>query len=387
MPVNVPFRGLQTRSSRINLALAALRTILEYLAVVMGGTAVLVSAMRGLRIVPSPAPNAGVVVSIFSGLAVFLELLTLAWSVWPVLAWVTVALILFGCARVAKQVHDPLTARLILAGVSLFLSACAAAVFSPAFVSVLFTPALGFVVSQAFTAFCAGVMGCVFGFLLLPRVRQQPLNASPMHWGHWVAVTVWILFASFTWAHLESDRHKIEAAAKDPHLTLVYARWIPEDERPVREEPLSPAYPDRYLTDHEVEELRAAGLTGVIHGSGGQGDFPPPNVRFVVVMARPDRDTVDLPKPASGDILYLQTQEGWRRFPASAPTLQRTLRLVYFGPDAHHSVPTMRPHLDIGLGHPDPKSNPLAWFYAVEWPENWQMLPPSLPERARNTTH
>ena len=386
MALNVPLRKVQAGSPEINLALGALRTVLEYLAVVMAGTAVLVSALRGLGIAPSPTPGAGMMASILSGLVVFAELLTGAWSVWPVVAWVTVALILFGCARVAKSIYDPLNARLMLAGTSGLLSAGVAAVFSPAFVSVLFTVALGVLVSQAFTAFCAGVMGCVFGFLLLPRVRQQPLNASPMHWGHWVAVTVWILFASFTWAHLESDRHKIEAAAKDPHLTLVYARWIPEDERPVREEPLSPAYPDRYLTDHEVEELRAAGLTGVIHGSGGQGDFPPPNVRFVVVMARPDRDTVDLPKPASGDILYLQTQEGWRRFPASAPTLQRTLRLMYFGPDAHHSVPTMRPHLDIGLGHPDPKSKPVAWFYAVEWPENWQMLPPSLPEGEPSTT-
>jgi len=352
----------------------------------MGGTAVLVSALRGLRIVPSPAPNAGIVASISSGLVVFAELLTGAWSVWPVVAWGTVALILFGCARIAKRVHDPLNARLMLAGISGLLSAGVAAVFSPAFVSVLFTVALGVLVSQAFTAFCAGVMGGIFGFLLLPRIRQQALNASPMHWGHWAAVTLWILFASFTWAHLESDRHKIEAAAKDPHLYLVYARWIPEDEGAVREEPIGPAYPDRYLTDHEIEELRAAGLTGVIHGLGGQGNFPPPNIRFVVVMARPDRDTVDLPKPASGGILYLQTQEGWRRFPASAPTIARTVRLTYFAPDAYHSVPTMRPHVDIGLGHPDPKSNPLAWTYAVEWPENWQMLPPSLPEGAPSTT-
>jgi len=60
---------------------------------------------------------------------------------------------------------------------------------------------------------------------------------------------------------------------------------------------------------------------------------------------------------------------------------------MYFGPDAYFSLPTMRPHVDIGLGHPDPKSNPGAWAYApTDWPENWQMLPPSLPEGAPSTT-
>jgi len=385
MALNVPLRNVQARLPEINLALGALRTILEYMAVVMGGTAVLVSALRGLRIVPTPAPGIGMVASVFSGVVVFAELLTGTWSVWPVLAWVTVAVLLFVCARIAKRIHDPLNARLTLASISGVLSAGVATVFSPAFVSVAFTVALGFLVSQAFTAFCAGIMGCIFGFLLLPGVRLRALNVSPMHWGHWIAATVWILFASLTWAHLESDRHKIQTAAKDPHLNLVYARWIPDDFA-VREEPISREYPDRYLTDHEIEELRAAGLTGVIHGLGGQGSSPP-NVRFVVVMARPDRDTVDLPKPASGDILYLQTQEGWRRFPASAPTIARTVRLMYFGPDAYFSLPTMRPHVDIGLGHPDPKSHPGAWMYVpTDWPENWQMMPPSLPQGAPNTT-
>ena len=253
----------------------------------MGGTVVLVSAARGLRIIPSPAPGVGMVVSIFSGLVVFAKLLTLKQSAWPVLAWVTVAVLLFVCARIAKRVHGPLNARLMLAGISGLLSAGVAAVFSPAFVSVLFTAAMGVLVSQAFTAFCAGVMGCIFGFLLLPRARLEALKTSPMHWGHWVAVALWILFASFTWVHVESDRHKIEAAAKDPHLNVVYARWIPEGEGAVREEPSGPGDTNRYLTDNEIEELRAAGLTGVIHGLGGQGNFPPPNVRFVVVMARP----------------------------------------------------------------------------------------------------
>jgi len=360
-----------------NLLLGALRAVLEYVALVMGGTAALAGAARGLRILPSPVSVPGFVTSILSSLIVFLDLLTPAISLRPVLAWIATGVVLFVCGLLLRNVPDS-TARLGLAVVSLVLSTSVAAIFSPAYVTVLITPVMGFVVTQAFAAFCAGCLGGIFGFFLLPQISRKSLNSSPMHWGHWVAVTAWILLFGVTWARTESIRHKLEAV-KDRRLRLVYARWVPVDDGPVREEPIGPGDRNRYLTDQEIEELRAAGLTGVIHYLGGQGDGA--GLRFVVIMARPDRDTVDLPKPASGDILYLQTQEGWRKFPPSAPTLPRTVRLLYFGPDAYFSLPTMRPHVDIGLGHPDPKSDPGAWSYApADWPDNWQMLPPSLPE-------
>jgi hypothetical protein len=171
-------------------------------------------------------------------------------------------------------------------------------------------------------------------------------------------------------------------AVKDPRLDLVFARWVP-GEGAVREEPLGPGVTRRYLTDQELEELRTAGFTGIVHGwgSGGGGGNPAqPKVRFVIIMSRPIQETVDLPKPASGDMLYIQTQQGWERFPRSAPTVGRTVRLMAFAPDAAWSLPTTRLHVDFGLGHGDP----VPYLELFDWkPEDSEAPLPTLPENGR----
>ena len=352
-----------------------MRTVLEYVAVVMGGAAALTGAARGLGILPSPAP-AGLFGSIWAALSVFLQLL---WYPGPVFAWILAGVLLFASARRTLRLPG-LAARPILAVESFIVSALVAALFTPAWVPALFTPAMGLIVSQAVTAACAGVLGGIFGFCLLPQVRTQSLNTSPMRLGHWIAAGIWGLF--FCIGLLQTSYALLGSAiATEPRLSLVYARWVPGDD-PVREEPIGPGDTSGpYLTSQELEELRASGLTGVIHGVGRQVCSDPSCVRFVVIMSRPVQETVDLRKPKSGNILYIQTQQGWRRFPATAPTVRRTVRLLYFGPDKYFSGITMRPHVDIGLGHPNPESHPEAWLYApTDWPQNWQVEPPSLPE-------
>ena len=375
MLLHLPFRWNQSRFPQVNLALGAVRTVLEYVAVVMGGAALLTGAARGLGILPSPAPT-GLLASILAALITFIQLLG-----YPRLAfvWVIGGILLFACARLTTRLPGP-AARPTLAAASLILSVIVAAFSNPAWVPVLFTPAMGYIVSQSVTAMFAGLMGGVFGFFLLPRVRAESLNMSPMRAGHWIAAVAWILFFAIGFVQTQYRLWTL-ANAKEPRLNLVYARWVPGEEA-VREEPIGPGDTSGpYLTAHELEELRSAGLTGVIQGLGSQVCSSPSCVRFVVIMSRPVQETVDLPKPASGNILYIQTQQGWRKFPASAPTIQRTVRLLYFPADKYFSLPTMRPHVDVGLGHPDPKSNPWAWTYApTDWPADRQVEPPYLPE-------
>jgi hypothetical protein len=74
--------------------------------------------------------------------------------------------------------------------------------------------------------------------------------------------------------------------------------------------------------------------------------------RVVIVMSRGLHETVELRKPDSGDILYIQTEEGWKAFPPSTPTVSRTLRLTYTGPNVHQTYPSTNFTADMGLGHP-----------------------------------
>ena len=208
------------RSPRTNLALGALRTAVEYVAVVMGGAAVLTGALRGIGFMPSPAP-AGLIKSIWMALVTFLWLLQLPG---PVFAWILAGIVLFVCAHRAAG-WDGKAAKPLLVAASVILSAIVAALFTPAYVPVLFTPALGLLVSRAMTAICAGLMGAFFGLVLLPRIQT---DRSPMHPLHWIAAGLWAL--SFL---LGSIQHMYMvtrlAAATEPGLTQLYATWTPGD--------------------------------------------------------------------------------------------------------------------------------------------------------------
>src|SRR5258708_34998335 len=101
-------------------------------------------------------------------------------------------------------------------------------------------------------------------------------------------------------------------------------------------------------------------------------------------MSRPVRETIDLPKPVSGDILCLQTEQGWKVFPPSAQTVSRTVRLTFSGPESHLNLPSTRYSVDIGLGHPTeiPFINA-----AFSWlPGEFQAPLPSLPNPPRITS-
>jgi hypothetical protein len=297
-----------------------------------------------------------------------------------VLSWIAAGATLFVLARKTRHLPAPV-AEPVLAGGSGLLSAIVAGFFTPAYVTVLFTLPLGFLFSQMVTAACAAAMGGIFGRFLLPRVRLESLRNSPMRWGHWIALTVWILFFTTVGQQTHSAIVKLNAV-DDPNLYLVMASWQPGEE-PVQEQTFIRGGP-HFLTDKEVRELQAEGLTGIVM-VGATGAGPPdrrkiirPQARFVIVMTRATRETIDLPKPQSGDILYIQTETGWKRIPASAPTVERTVRLKYFDPDAEHKLPSTRVDVDEGLGHSD--SGTLPWFITPrEWaPDAWQTPLPSL---------
>ena len=381
MRLDLPFRGGQ-QSPKVNFALWSIRTGLEYVPVIVGGSAVLACIQYALRILPIALIHPGMGPSIRSIWVLFEFMLVPIISPWPILGWIMAGAALFACARLSRSYPETLTLRLVLAGVFGLVSLVAMVFFGPADVIALFTPDNAYGVSEGYTEVCAVLIGALFGFIRLPRFRSVSLEASPMLRAHWIAAAVWALSFGIAWAYGAPMLWDL-ASAKEPRISLFYVRWMPAD-GPVREQPIGPGVPNLYLTDREIGELRAAGLTGILQVWGSQIALDPGSVRFVVIAGRPFQETVDLPKPASGDILYLQTQQGWRQFPASAPTIHRTVRLVCFPPDAQYRGSTMHPHVDNGIGHPSPKSNPSQWLYsAIEWPQDWDVLPPSLPDNAQ----
>jgi hypothetical protein len=145
--------------------------------------------------------------------------------------------------------------------------------------------------------------------------------------------------------------HKVHSL-NDPSLDLVFVKWSPA-EREIREAPkgkFDDTFP--HLREAEIEELRAAEFTGTLRFWGNNTLYgSKSSSRVVIVMSRGVHETIDLPKPANGDILYIQTEEGWKAFPPSVPTVARTLRLTYTEPNAHQTEPSTDITADMGLGH------------------------------------
>ena len=365
-----------------NRLFGALRTVLEFVVVVMGGTAILVMFARGLGILWSFNPefvHTGFRAAFTSGFMYFYALVVYVprISMWglvlpQILSWVFVAVFLYVCALLlAKTSSGTVVQRIVLAVISLYCSGRVIMFFSPAL--------LHDVASIYFTMFFAGLLGGVYGFFLCPRVHNESPQTSPMLLRHWMIAGAWILLFSANWGYAEYQRSKIHSVS-DPQLQLYFVKWTPA-EGDVREEPIGRfASPSHSLTDLEIEQLRAAGLKRILQTWGHSGnDYPVPSgiCRFVIVMSRPVRETVDLPKPAAGDILYLQTEQEWKLFPPSAQTVVRTVRLSYSGPESHLNIPSTRYSVDIGLGHPNeiPFTNA-----AFSWlPTEFQAPLPSLP--------
>jgi hypothetical protein len=362
--------------------LGAFRTVLEYVVFVMGGTAILVMFARGLGILWSFNPefvHPGFRAAFVSGFLYFYALLVyvprvVIWGVVipQIMSWVFAGALLYVCALLlAKVSSGTLTQRIVLALISLYCSGRVIMFFSPAL--------LHDMGSGYFTMLFAGLLGGVYGFFLFPRVRSESAQTSPMLLRHWIVASAWIVLFSANWGHTEYQRFKIHSI-KDPELQLHFVKWTPA-EGDVREEAIGKfAPPAHNLTDLEIEQLRAAGLTGILQRWGHTGnDYPAPTgvIRFVIVMSRPVQETIDLPKPASGDILYLQTEQGWKVFPPSAPTVTRTVRLMFSGPEPHLNIPSTRYSIDIGLGHPAEIpfiNSAFSWL-----PNEFQAPLPSLP--------
>ena len=380
------------REARVvrNRLFGVLRTVLEYVVFVMGGTAVLVMFARSVGILWSFNPefvHPGFRAAVVSGFLYFYALLVyvprvVVWGlvVPQILSWVFVAVLLYVAALLlAKASSRTLVSRVVAAVISLYCSGRVIVFFSPAL--------LHDIGSIYFTMFFAGLLGGVYGFFLFPRVSSESPSTSPMLLRHWTAAGAWVLLFSANWAHTEYQLFKIHSI-NDPQLQLYFVKWTPA-EGEVREEPIGKfAYTSRYLTDLEIEQLRAAHLTGILQTWGHTGhEYPPPppeTRRFVIVMSRPVQETIELPKPAFVDILYFQTDQGWKVFPPSVQTVPRTVRLTFSGPESHINVPSTCYSVDIGLGHPAeiPFTNT-----AFSWlPEEFQAPLPSLPDQLRSSS-
>jgi hypothetical protein len=266
------------------------------------------------------------------------------------LIWFLPGVFLYLCALSHNKLHAGRAAsKLVLIMLSMFASAVISRVLPPV--------ALRGFAGLFITIFVAAPLGAFFVFFLTWRVRKESYRRSRLDWGYRAIAAALLFILCSTYAQIAYAAY-ISHVVHDPPLDFVFVKWTPA-EGEVREEPngkFDSTFPG--LKDSEIQELRAAGVTGVLTVHGGQTTFVgPKRSRVVLIMSRGIGETIDLPKPASGDIIYLQTEEGWKRFPPSTPVLSRTIRLTFSRRSPRHFDPGTSITVDRGLGHPSEGSD------------------------------
>jgi len=92
------------------------------------------------------------------------------------------------------------------------------------------------------------------------------------------------------------------------------------------------------LSAADIEQVKEAGVTGraVTFSFGNYGNGSKQS-RAIIVIQSPVTAPVELPEPDATTIVYVQNAERWRLYPASAPTLKRTIRIEPWRDDAKQS--------------------------------------------------
>jgi hypothetical protein len=356
----------------------AYRTAVAYVLIVMAGTLVVILPALGIlgnffdksyahtRHIAQP----GILAVVGAHLKLFLRLV----GSFVVLLWLFAGALIYVFGLGLQKLKVPILSRLILAAISGYLSCKIILMIAPVGWPSLF--------SVYFTFFWTGILGAAFGFFVYPWIGKESFQIAPLGRAHWALVGAWALYLVVAYGYTAYAFAKVHTL-NDPGIDLVFFKWTPSDGE-VREEP-NGKYDSYFprMRDVEINELRAGGITGVLQG-WGNNTLPGPgaNSRVVLIMSRPTRETIDLPKPASGDMIYIQTEQGWKAFPPSTPTLHRSMRLTISEPNEHHTLPDTVITADIGFGHPNPELglHTFSWF-----PQEFQAPLPSLPDQKPTT--
>jgi len=179
---------------------------------------------------------------------------------------------------------------------------------------IVWTYVVAFFVGPFFGAFSIPVLPCwvvggISGLLVGINHASGAVRATDLLLI--IVVGVIVLAGQGPLRRLVSDSQQVQ---------VIGIRWSPGPE------PLSVL--GESLTAADVEQLKAIGLSGKVEFASsslfGEGKYR----RILIVITNPINELVTLPQPDANQVVYVQTQQGWKTYPPNAPVLSRSIHLT-----------------------------------------------------------
>jgi hypothetical protein len=124
-------------------------------------------------------------------------------------------------------------------------------------------------------------------------------------------------------------KYLFDALSSNQKLEVVTVEWTPSSE-PLTDSnvPKLDLSNDSELSNEDVALLKSLGLTGRLdyRGSMAIGSRGKP-ARVLIVIQHQVKEPVKLKQPNGVDIIYVQSEDGWKMYPPAAPTLERYIRI------------------------------------------------------------
>jgi hypothetical protein len=121
---------------------------------------------------------------------------------------------------------------------------------------------------------------------------------------------------------LLGDRPLFILLSDSRKLEVVSVRWKPGSN------PLSnPSILGMELTNADLERLKSIGLTGQVELEGGGTFGDGKYAKAIIVIREPLKEPTTLPQPDGTEVIYVQSPQGWKMYPANAKTLRRNIQL------------------------------------------------------------
>ena len=293
---------------------------------------------------------------------------TLLWVVANSTLFLMLGAVLFFVASGARRIATPLPIIRILG----LLGVPVAAYFTtrPSLFFFLNQPGYFFLGPLMFLAIFIA-LSAGYGVWLLPRLVKAD-HPARLH-VHWVILLLSIPpIPMLIYSGVSGDPRQITGATTEkPTFEIIYARWTPGS-APLTVEPfdmhLQPPRgglvpePDRpavvwNLSEQEIDRLRGARATGQVKVIGGATSSNHVG-RLVLIMSQPLDAPFAFLGPGSSDVIYLQTDSGWRKLPPDADESTTRVRLYAAGQKPF----VTGIEIDRGDGHPYRDETRFRWL-------------------------